>query len=284
MISICLKSIHTSHIDTLENSLSTCELPGIYYLQKQICGLANLIIHYKGHEIDSFNFFLSEMFTKYIIDTYEIQFIRNALRYDYFYFSPTERNEMLEQTKKELNRAINVEEKKFTIKKAINEYFSENKKCNIEGFVTFRLTNYKQLINNIIDTVTCEYVVQKEYMEYVNLLQSYILAENSQSETIHLIYNKNNKVLLDDKYNILTNVSNSQVYLSDISFSSNDFILHSLLTLLPKQLIIHIDDSPDEFINFLSSIFCNKVSICNNCKICLPFLNNNSAKGLNVTT
>ena len=58
-------------------------------------------------------------------------------------------------------------------------------------------------------------------------------------------------------------------YLSDISFSSNDYMLNSLLTLLPRKIYIHlIDNCIDEFINTLNLIFEKRISICTNCNIC----------------
>jgi len=56
------------------------------------------------------------------------------------------------------------------------------------------------------------------------------------------------------------------ILLSDISFSSNDYTLNSLLTLLPRRIYIHIIDGiEDEFINTLKLIFDNRVCICNDC-------------------
>ena len=58
-------------------------------------------------------------------------------------------------------------------------------------------------------------------------------------------------------------------YLSDITFSSNDYILNSLLTLLPKRIYIHLVDSYiDEFINTLQLVFENRVKLCTDCNIC----------------
>ena len=58
-------------------------------------------------------------------------------------------------------------------------------------------------------------------------------------------------------------------YVSDISFSSNDYTLNALLTLLPKKIYIHIiNGTEDEFINTLKLIFDNRVYICNDCNIC----------------
>ena len=61
----------------------------------------------------------------------------------------------------------------------------------------------------------------------------------------------------------------SRKYLSDISFSSNDYILNTLLNLIPKKIYIHtMNDTTDEFINTIKLIFEDRVSLCNDCSIC----------------
>ena len=50
-----------------------------------------------------------------------------------------------------------------------------------------------------------DYVLKKEYIEYVDLLSEYINLQDSQSSAIHLIYTDSTKILLDDSNNIITN-------------------------------------------------------------------------------
>ena len=76
---------------------------------------------------------------------------------------------------------------------------------------------------------------------------------------------------LDENKNLI--VVNDDIFkakiLSDITFSSNDYILNSLLTLLPKKIYIHlVDNYKDEFINTLQLVFENKVNLCTECNIC----------------
>lgn len=65
-------------------------------------------------------------------------------------------------------------------------------------------------------------------------------------------------------------------YLSDISFSSNDYALNALLTLLPKKIEIHLIGYEDEFINTLKLVFGKRIYICTDCNICRTYrvLNN----------
>lgn len=71
---------------------------------------------------------------------------------------------------------------------------------------------------------------------------------------------------------ILTDDIFKAKYLSDITFSSNDYILNSLLTLLPKKIYIHLTDNYiDEFINTLELVFENRIHLCTDCNICKTY-------------
>ncbi len=85
-----------------------------------------------------------------------------------------------------------------------------------------------------------------------------------------MIYKNKESILLDSSKNIIpiNKSAFNTLYLSDISFSSNDYALNSLLTILPKHLYIHLLDEEDEFINTLKLIFDDRVSICQECDIC----------------
>ena len=87
---------------------------------------------------------------------------------------------------------------------------------------------------------------------------------------MHLVYKNQEAVLLDSNKNVIkyNNGLINQKYFSDISFSSNDFALNSLLTLLPKKLYIHLLCEEDDFINTLKLVFDNRVFICKDCDLC----------------
>lgn len=150
-------------------------------------------------------------------------------------------------------------------------FFKNNSKLYLKGFITFRLYKYNEKIEKQIDTAVKEYIIEKEYSELVSLLKLYVNSENSKISKVHLIYRENSPILFDNNKNIIktnTNQLNAK-YLSDISFSSSDIILNTLLNLIPKKIYIHlIDKQEDEFINTLKLIFENRIEICTDCNIC----------------
>lgn len=262
MISICIKSYKKHSFEILEEKLGTLTIPKIYYLQKRFKYSNNLIIHYTGKCTRAFFASISSVIADYIIENYEESFLQKNLDYEYFYFSNSEKKHIKDAAQVFLHNALHFEEKKFAISTSIQNYFVENKILEIDGFINFRLYAYRNILNTAIEKATNEFVIQKEYSEYVNLLKDYINLQPPQTECIHLVYANDNKLLLDNENNVITNTSDSQIYLSDISFSSNDFVLNSLLTLLPQKIYIHLIDKEDNFIEFLKLIFAGRYSIC----------------------
>ena len=123
-----------------------------------------------------------------------------------------------------------------------------------------------------------KYIIEKEYKEFINLLKIYVNSTDTKTDILHLIYVNNESILLDRDKNIIqieNNINNAK-YLSDITFSSNDIALNTLLSLLPKKIEVHIINGEDEFINTLKLIFENRIHICNECNICRTYkmLNN----------
>lgn len=167
----------------------------------------------------------------------------------------------------------NFADRKTCLWTSILKYITSNKSIVLDGFVCFRTGEYLKYIDKAIDTAVNQFVIDKEYFDFINLLKLYIDAKPSSSELIHLIYINGESILLDEEKNIIT-IAKSNLnlnYLSDISFSSNDYALNSLLTLLPNKIIIHLITPEDEFINTLKLIFEDRIQICTDCNICQTY-------------
>ena len=166
------------------------------------------------------------------------------------------------------------------IQEAILSYIQEDKSMILEGFVNFRLREYMSYLDNNIDTAVNQFVIEKEYNEFINLLKIYIESKLPECGILHLIYINGESLLLDENKNIVSvseNILNSK-YLSDISFSSNDFALNTILTLLPAKIEIHLIGEEDEFISTIKQIFEGRVSVCKDCNICRTYQLLNNAK------
>lgn len=275
MKSICIKITNQKTTEYLLEQLNTFSLEDVYFSCKRFKIYENIIIHYKGNNIELFVTKVSAMLTSLIIELYEDFIIQNLIKSEYFYFDLAEQKQIIESTLEDLyneEETITKPEKRFElISNCFYNYLISNHSIVLKGFATFRLKDYFEMLLEQIDKSVNKYIIQKEYTEFISILKMYVNSEPSACNIVHLIYHNLKPVLLDENKQIIKtddDIFNAK-YLSDISFSSNDYVLNTLLNIVPKKIYIHlIDENCDEFINTIKLIFENRVVICTDCSIC----------------
>lgn len=280
MKSICIKTNNSNLLDYLLNELRLSDLKNICFSSNEFKCYKNVIIHYLGDNNTSFIERISQILSYLVLDEMEETLLKNIIIRNYFYFDAIER-------KKVLNICFDICSEDFTnyfnqkftcLTKKFSEFLNNHKSIVLSGFVNFRLQNYIAILEELVDEAVNSFIIEREYMEFISLLKLYINSQQSQVDCVHLIYFKDNPILLDQQKNkISTEDSSLQAkYLSDISFSSNDYILNTLLNLLPKKIYIHlVENYQDEFIHTLLLIFEKRALICTDCNICKLYQNHN---------
>lgn len=271
--SFCIKTNNKKIIDYLLNNFEKLELENLYISKLKFKFYDNFIVHYKGKNLDIFYDIFSNILSSAIIEFYEKDIIKHIISSNYFYFTDIEQRKIFDIVMDYLYNGELTENyiRKDSIIISCIEYFSNNKSTILDGFVNFRLNDYIKIIDYIVDMAVNKFVIDREYAEFIDLLKCYINSKDYGARTVHLIYQNQESVLLDEFKKIIdldNSILNSK-YLSDITFSSNDYTLNTLLTLLPEKIYIHlINGKQDEFINTLKLVFDNRIYICNDCNIC----------------
>lgn len=279
MKSICIKTNNENLLDYLLNELDYIEVKPVAISKNQFKNYKNIIIHYSGNDNKKFVHEVSCILSCLVIDELEESFLKMILLKNYFYFNSTEMKHILELCYEIFSDDFNTyfDKKHNILIDSFENYLVNNKSIILTGFINFRIKNYMTILEDVVDEAVNSFVVEKEYLEFISLLKMYVNSQNSNCDVVHLIYNNNNSTLLDKDKNQI-NVSDDifkAKYLSDISFSSNDYALNTLLTLVPEKIYIHlIDNCIDEFIHTISLIFENRVEICTDCSICKIYKNN----------
>ena len=279
MKSICIKPNNENLLNYLLNELDYIEIKPVVISTNKFKNYKNIIIHYSGNEIKKFIHEVSCILACLVIDELEESFIKKLILKNYFYFDFNERKHIVDMCFDIFTDDFNLYfDKKYNC--LINDfesYLKNNKSIILDGFLNFRIKDYMSILEEVVDEAVNNFVIEKEYLEFISLLKMYVNSQKSTCDIVHLIYNNESSILLDKDKNII-NVSDDDFkakYLSDISFSSNDYALNSLLTLIPKKIYIHlIDNCIDEFIHTLSLIFESRVEICTDCDICKIYKNN----------
>lgn len=277
--SICIKTNNENIINNLLNNLENIELNDVYLSKNKFKNYKNVIVHYRGDTIDLFYSKLAEILSNIIINYYEKGIVKRIISSNYFYFDDIEKKKISDICIESLLDVQNTEflERKNIVFISFLKYILYNKSLVLDGFINFRLKDYICILDDAVDFSVNKFLIEREYAEFVSLLKIYINSKESISPMVHLVYINQESILIDEFGNLINTDSHifETKYLSDISFSSNDYALNALLTLLPKKINIHlINSDEDEFINTLKLIFDNRIYICRDCDICKIYREN----------
>lgn len=268
MKSICIKTNSKKNMNYLLNLLDNTHMSDICYSCNEFKHYKNLIIHYTDDFPKDFISIVAEILSYLVIDYYEEVLLKRLIFTNYFYFDANERNTVLEIALNLLseNDIVFIDNRQTILYDAFYGYLLDNNKIVLDGFINFRLKKYLYFLESVIDDAVNHFIVEREYWEFISLLKIYINSETPSIELVHLIYNNSESVLLDESQNIIDIDKDifKAKYLSDITFSSNDYTLNTLLNLVPKKIYIHLSDGiADEFINTIQLVFEDRVEICN---------------------
>lgn len=284
MSSLCIKTNNEELLNYLQNEFKNFNMLNVFYSCNEFKHYKNIIIHYKGIDTELFYTKLATIFSYLVIDYFENKIIKNILFSNYFYFENYELTKILNLCEENIcdDSEFSFQNRQILLFEDFFNYISSHKSIVLTGFINFRLNNYRNLLNELIDFSVNEFIIEKEYLEFVSLLKLYVNTQPSLTSIIHVISSDFGIIILDKDLNVIEidkNILDAK-YLSDISFSENDFVLNTILNLLPQKIFLHLpkkDINQFEFINTLKLVFETRIIICNDCNICNLYKNLNTS-------
>ena len=277
MKSIALKSNNSHVLEYLQQELENLNMDNIYYSKKKFKHYNNILIHYTGNNDELFINKLSSLLSLLIVYELEDSILNQIIYNNYFYFSSSERKIILNNCFNIMVDSKEYLKEKFNIlQSSFKNILTENKNIFLNGYLNFRFSKYHNFLNSIVDEAVNTFIIEKEYKEFISLIKLYVNSQKSKINIVHVIYSKNYTLILDENKEIISHSKNNfnAKFLSDISFSTNDYTLNTLLDLIPEKIYIHlIDNVIDEFVNTLNSIFEKRIINCTDCNICNLYKN-----------
>lgn len=256
--------------------ISECIVEDTHFI-KIFCSDDNL----SDSSIKIFNLNVANMLYKLVTVEFCKKEINNFLSETYFFL----RYDEIKQVKHKIQEALISEgtisdpnmvyyiNRKNSIVDKIIKCIEENNEINISGFLTFRTKELKMDLECIADKVVEQYMVEKEYDEFIKLLKYFVEVQDSKVDEVNILIEKNgNYYLKDEEGNDL--VGNMIMELPEVKFdckeNQEELIISTLITSAPKKVIIHCADycKNKELIQTISKVFVNRVHYCNKCATC----------------
>jgi putative sporulation protein YtxC len=233
------------------------------------------------NSVKLFNLHIANMLYKLVITEFCKKEVNSFLAETYFFL----RYDEIKQIKPNIQEALLSEgaisnpgmvyyiNKKNSIIDKIARCIEENNEINISGFLTFRTKELKQDLECIVDKVVEEYMVEKEYNEFIKLLKYFVDVQESKVDEVNILIEKNGSYYLrDEEGNDL--VGNMIMELPEVKFdckeNQEELIISTLITTAPKKIVIHCSEycKNKELLQTINKVFVNRVTYCDKCTEC----------------
>lgn len=286
----------TQHIDLLKSRLGRETKPFernglVLNLEEKPAGqftfLNCFFADFRGHgqaEIENQNLLktlIAEVISDLIVSHWEAPLLRNIIRENYYYFAEEDKEAIFSNAVLHINNNANRVRKpvhrfrKNEILHKITEFLMSNNFIVIDGFIRFRLKEYVRELKEAADRAADEFLMEREYKEFIQLLKYFVEAQEPRLAAIHVLtgpegdfklYDDNLKPVNDD------HLGGFFVELINDEINCEDLLVSALVAIAPKEVIFHYTENRVSLISLetIKSVFGNRVRECTGCTLCSP--------------
>lgn len=186
------------------------------------------------------------------------------------YFLPTERREILDSAKEAVQNMPSAAREEY-IEKKLYHFLTHSANLSLDGFVRFRLKEYTALLKKAAHTAVEVYLAEKEYAEFIALLQVFICTQPALVPSVHVLVHPEEKgyTLLDGQGEEIEH-SRYMDFGEIESLSKDDILLSMLITLSPRNLTFHgVHNLKNaRLLETVMQVFRERAHVCRACPLC----------------
>lgn len=228
-----------------------------------------------------FKNYIANAISDIILDTYQEKLITRFINFNCNYFDYKDKERIKNSTIRSLKEkecistdgVIYKISRKARILKTIIEYLESNNEIIIEGFINFRLRFFVDAIKKEIDRSVENIIIEKEFEEFIKILRYFVDIQEPKIDLVNIIIDEDEYGIYDQNNNKVNNDFIEEItdeFIND-DINNDDLLISSLITIAPKKIVLHVrksNENTNEIITIINSIFTDRVSICEGCKLC----------------
>ena len=196
-----------------------------------------------------FKRYFANVISDMILNNWEQKIVQEILKDNYYFFTPDEKEVIYQRSLEIIKTGHPTKSKtlvyqlnrKAKVNNRLSEYLETNNKINIDGFIRFRLKDYVADLADAVSYAVDEYMMEKEYREFIKLLRYFVDIQEPRLHTVHLVIKKDKKHLLfDDKQQEISHEYIDGFFneIIDGDVNYEDLLISALITIAPKRLFI----------------------------------------------
>ena len=223
---------------------------------------------------------LAEIISDVILEHWEDVLLRDIIRENYYYFGDEEKKLIFNYSLRHINRedrearnTLYWLSRKNRINQKIIDFLNYNNRIIVDGFIRFRLQEYLAELRDATEKAVDEFLMEREYREFIQLLQYFVEIQEPRLELVHLhISESGGFKLFDDKMQPIRNEQMEEFFLDMLENELNyeDLLISALITIAPRKINIHraCKENHVTTLETIKNIFTGRVSECSGCSLC----------------
>ncbi|MGO4499377.1 putative sporulation protein YtxC [Paenibacillus sp. 2RAB27] len=276
------------HLHIAQNGLTAtyiwCETRAFIYVEAE----AGSVIHDPHiHEVQV-RACVAEVLASHIVADKESSILRNLITKDFKYEKQSDieaiegycKQSLIQESELEGLPLMNSSPSRLRriglLKEQINALLEENPQISLDGFLKFRIQEYREELREIAEYAIDEFMMDRQYQEFISLLQYFVYIQEAKIPAAHLIHKGGHEfVILNDRMepidaNEFDASFRMEMLEKDINFE--DMIVSTLITVSPANIYIHTRDPELTIIKTIGQIFEDRTSVCSYCRTCDLYL------------
>ena len=219
------------------------------------------------NELELFKQNLVNAITSVIKTKYRQEIAADILNCDYPFLTTRDKREVLSCIKNSPDRCSDM------VFSEVSDFLSQSDTISVEGFVKFRLPEYKKEVRRGVDRAVRVLLAEQEYNDFIELLKYFVSCQPPKENHLHIAVSEGggfsiyNGALRDITCDCSKLIAGS--FAGD-ELSFDDILLSALITLAPLKITFHnaaFIKTPN-LIKTVEEIFKGRVECCGGCDLC----------------
>ncbi|EMT52986.1 MULTISPECIES: putative sporulation protein YtxC [Brevibacillus] len=161
--------------------------------------------------------------------------------------------------------------RKARIYRKVRDYLEDERELNVLGFVRFRLQEHWNELFELIETGLDDYLEDRQYQEFVDLLRFFIADQEAKQEVVHVVPSVDKPFHLYDKHGdrIWLDHLDAVMFTDEQKCREEDYLVSALVAIAPERIVFHMAQDRPALTQTVRSIFENRLITCHSCSLCL---------------
>ncbi|MGE7272485.1 sporulation protein YtxC [Brevibacillus panacihumi] len=150
------------------------------------------------------------------------------------------------------------------------QYLETERSIHLTGFIRFRLQEHWNELFELVEAGIDDYLEEKQYEEFVELLRYFIAAQDSKQEVVHIVPSVDKPFHLYDKKGdrLWLEQLDAVLNLEEQQCRDEDYLVSALVTLAPQSIVLHQAGDKPGLAKTIQSIFDSRLITCHSCQLC----------------